>query len=336
MMKKKRTTIIAEAGVNHNGSIQTAKELIKVAAHAGADIVKFQTFKAESLLTKKAEKAHYQKAITSVEETQFEMIKNLELNEAVHFDLMKYAEKEKIQFLSTPFDTESIQLLDKLGIPIYKIPSGEINNLPYLKDISKRGKPIIISTGMSTMDEIRSAIDILIQSSLSKDDITVLHCNTEYPTPMKDVNLNAMVNMGNELDVKVGYSDHTLGIEVAIAAVALGAEVIEKHFTLDRSFSGPDHSASLEPNELKSMVTSIRNIEFALGDGIKRPSESEKKNISIVRKSIIAKKDIKKGELFSEDNLSTKRPGTGISPMLWDDLIGRIAQKSFQKDDLIK
>ncbi len=335
-MKKKRTTIIAEAGVNHNGSIQTAKELIKVAAHAGADIVKFQTFKAESLLTKKAEKAHYQKAITSVEETQFEMIKNLELNEAVHFDLMKYAEKEKIQFLSTPFDTESIQLLDKLGIPIYKIPSGEINNLPYLKDISKRGKPIIISTGMSTMDEIRSAIDILIQSSLSKDDITVLHCNTEYPTPMKDVNLNAMVNMGNELDVKVGYSDHTLGIEVAIAAVALGAEVIEKHFTLDRSFSGPDHSASLEPNELKSMVTSIRNIEFALGDGIKRPSESEKKNISIVRKSIIAKKDIKKGELFSEDNLSTKRPGTGISPMLWDDLIGRIAQKSFQKDDLIK
>lgn len=335
-MKKKRTTIIAEAGVNHNGSIQTAKELIKVAAHAGADIVKFQTFKAESLLTKKAEKAHYQKAITSAEETQFDMIKNLELNEAAHFDLMKYAEKEKIQFLSTPFDTESIQLLDKLGIPIYKIPSGEINNLPYLRDISKRGKPVIISTGMSTMDEIRSAIDILTQSSLSKDDITVLHCNTEYPTPIHDVNLNAMVNMGNELDVSVGYSDHTLGIEVAIAAVALGAEVIEKHFTLDRSFSGPDHSASLEPDELKSMVTSIRNIEFALGDGIKRPSKSEKKNIPIARKSIVAKIDINKGDLFSEDNLSTKRPGTGISPMYWDDLIGRIAEKSFQKDDLIK
>lgn len=335
-MKKKRTTIIAEAGVNHNGSIQTAKELIKVAAHAGADIVKFQTFKAESLLTKKAEKAHYQKAITSVEETQFDMIKNLELNEAAHFDLMKYAEKEKIQFLSTPFDTESIQLLDKLGIPIYKIPSGEINNLPYLRDISKRGKPVIISTGMSKMDEIRSAIDILTQSSLSKDDITVLHCNTEYPTPIHDVNLNAMVNMGNELDVSVGYSDHTLGIEVAIAAVALGAEVIEKHFTLDRSFSGPDHSASLEPDELKSMVTSIRNIEFALGDGIKRPSKSEKKNIPIARKSIVAKIDINKGDLFSEDNLSTKRPGTGISPMYWDDLIGRIAEKSFQKDDLIK
>ena len=335
-MNRKQTTIIAEAGVNHNGNIQTAKELIKIAAEAGADIVKFQTFKAEGLVTKKAEKARYQKAMNTTEETQFDMIKNLELNEADHLALMKFAEKENIQFLSTPFDIESIQLLDKLGVSIYKIPSGEINNLPYLRNISKRGKPVIISTGMSTMDEVRLAIDILIENTLSKDDITVLHCNTEYPTPMNDVNLNAMVSMGNQLDVKVGYSDHTLGIEVAIAAVALGATVIEKHFTLDRSFPGPDHSASLEPNELKTMVKSIRNTESALGDGIKRPSESEKKNISIVRKSIIAKKDIKKGELFSENNLSTKRPGTGISPMLWDDLIGRIAEKSFKKDDLIK
>lgn len=335
-MKKKQTTIIAEAGVNHNGNIQTAKELIKVAADAGADIVKFQTFKAESLVTKNAEKARYQKTMTTKEETQFDMIKNLELNEVAHLDLMKCAEGENIQFLSSPFDIESIQLLDKLGMPVYKIPSGEINNLPYLRHISKRGKPVIISTGMSTMDEVKLAIDILIENTLSKDDITVLQCNTEYPTPMIDVNLNAMVSMCNQLDVKVGYSDHTLGIEVAIAAVALGAAVIEKHFTLDRSSSGPDHSASLEPNELKSMVTSIRNTESALGDGVKRPSESEKKNISIVRKSIIAKKGIKKGETFSENNLSTKRPGTGISPMLWDDLIGGIAEKTYQKDDLIK
>ncbi len=331
----KKILIIAEAGVNHNGDIQIAKELIKVAANAGADVVKFQTFKAESLLTEKAEKAQYQKNLTQKEESQFDMIKKLELNKNSHMGLIKFCEKESIQFLSTPFDLESIKLLDSLGVPLYKIPSGEINNLPYLRFIGQRGKPIIISTGMSSMKEIKIAINILTEGVLSKSDITVLHCNTEYPTPMKDVNLNAMASIKNELGVKVGYSDHTLGIEVATAAVALGATVIEKHFTLDKTMPGPDHSASLEPDELKSMVLAIRNIEYAMGTGIKKPSQSEKKNISIVRKSIVAKKPIRKGELFSEDNLTTKRPGIGISPMLWDDLIGHSAEKSYQKDDLI-
>jgi len=334
-LKIPHTIIIAEAGVNHNGSMGYAKRLIDVAVEAGADFVKFQTFKAETLVTQTADKAEYQKGLTSADETQFDMIKKLELDRKAHEELMDYCNQKKIQFLSTAFDHGSIELLAKLDIPLYKIPSGEITNLPYLRHIGGMDMPIIMSTGMSTLDEVRDALNILLEAGAKKDKITILHCNTEYPTPMEDVNLKAMITIRDELGVNVGYSDHTLGIEVSIAAVAMGATVIEKHFTLDRTLQGPDHAASLEPEELKAMVTAIRNIEKAMGDGIKKPSSSEIKNMPIARKSIVAKNSIKKGELFTKDNLTVKRPGTGISPMEWDVLIGKKANKNYDVDDLI-
>jgi len=329
------TTIIAEAGVNHNGSINTAKKMIDAAAGAEADLVKFQTFKAETLINKTAEKANYQKDLTEQGESQFEMIKRLELNRSAHEELIQYCEQKNIQFLSTAFDHDSIDLLAELNIPFYKIPSGEITNLPYLRHIGRMGKPVIMSTGMATLEEVRTATNVLQDAGVKKDDITILHCNTEYPTPMEDVNLKAMLTIRDELGVNVGYSDHTLGIEVSLATVALGATVIEKHFTLDRTMPGPDHAASLEPKELKAMVSAIRNIEKAMGDGVKKPSPSEIKNIPIVRKSIVAKKIIKKGERFSEENLTVKRPGTGISPMEWDAFLGKSADREYQMDDLI-
>ena len=328
--------IIAEAGVNYNGSIKKAKMLIDAAEESGADYVKFQTFKAKTLVTKTAEKAEYQKGLTSTDETHFEMIKKLELDKDKHEELINYCKTKDIQFLSSAFDYDSINLLAELDIPLFKIPSGEITNLPYLRHIGRMGKPIIMSTGMSTLDEVHNALKILIESGAEKEQITILHCNTEYPTPMIDVNLKAMITIKDELGVNIGYSDHTLGIEVSIAAVAMGATVIEKHFTLDRNMSGPDHAASLEPEELKAMVTAIRNIEKAMGDGIKKPSPSETKNISVARKSIVAKMPIKKGELFTEENLTVKRPGIGISPMEWDAVIGKAASSDYEMDDLIR
>jgi N,N'-diacetyllegionaminate synthase len=327
--------IIAEAGVNHNGSIESAKKLIDVATESGANYVKFQTFKAETLVTQFAKKAEYQKNITDKNESQFDMIKKLELDRAAHEELIEYCKSKDIRFLSTAFDHDSIDMLTELDIPFFKIPSGEITNLPYLRHIGRMGKPIIMSTGMSTLKEVRSALNILMEAGAKKDEITILHCNTEYPTPMEDVNLKAMLTIGDELGIKIGYSDHTLGIEVPIAAVALGATVIEKHFTLDRKLPGPDHAASLEPNELNAMVTAIRNIEKAMGDGVKKPSPSEIRNITIARKSIVAKKPIKKGELFSEENLTVKRPGTGISPMEWDNVMGKPANRDYEIGDLI-
>ena len=330
-----RVFIIAEAGVNHNGSIDLAKKLIDVASNAGADAVKFQSFKAENLATKNAQKAMYQKETTNIEESQFDMLKKLELSTETHKELISYCRNKKIIFLSSPFDHESIELLEDLGLEIFKIPSGEITNLPYLRHIGKLDRKIILSTGMSNIDEVKNALDILINSGTKKENITVLHANTEYPTPMEDVNLRAMVTIGKELDIKFGYSDHTLGIEVDIAAVAMGANCIEKHFTLDCNMEGPDHKASLEPKELKAMVTAIRNIELALGSAIKNPSKSEIQNIKIVRKSIVAKTVIKKGEIFSEKNLTTKRPGGGTNPMKWDEIIGTKATKDYNEDELI-
>ncbi|NQU88808.1 MAG: N-acetylneuraminate synthase [Mariniphaga sp.] len=335
-MNNQSTIIIAEAGVNHNGSIETAKRLIDVAIVAGADYVKFQTFKAETLVTQTADKAEYQKELTNTNESQFEMIKKLELDRKTHEELINYCEQKDMKFLSTAFDHDSIDLLAELDIPIFKIPSGEITNLPYLRHIGKMRKPIIMSTGMSTLGEVRNALNILIESGAEKEQITILHCNTEYPTPMEDVNLKAMITIRDELDVNIGYSDHTLGIEVPVAAVAMGATVIEKHFTLDRTLPGPDHAASLEPDELKEMVNSIRNIEKAMGDGVKKPSPSETENIPIARKSIVARKPIKKGELFTENNLTVKRPGNGISPMEWDDVIGSKANIDYKIDQTIK
>jgi N,N'-diacetyllegionaminate synthase len=330
------TTIIAEAGVNHNGSIEIAKEMIDIAADAGADLVKFQTFKTEALVTQSADRAEYQKDSTSEKEPQFSMLKKLELDRVAHEELIQYCEQKSILFLSTAFDHDSIDLLTELNIPFYKIPSGEITNLPYLRHIGRLGKPIVISTGMATLEEVRSAMNTLLEYGTRKDQITILHCNTEYPTPMEDVNLKAMLTMRDELGVAVGYSDHSLGIEIPVAAVALGATIIEKHFTLDRNLPGPDHRASLEPTELKAMVKAIRNIEKAMGNGVKKPSPSENKNIHIARKSIVAKKPIKKGERFSEDNLMVKRPGTGISPMEWDDILGKSSNNNYKVDDLIQ
>ena len=330
-----KTLIIAEAGVNHNGSVDAAKKLIDAAVNSGADLVKFQTFKAETLVTTTAEKADYQKNLTDRSETQFEMIKKLELDRAAHEELIQYCEQKGTRFLSTAFDHDSIDLLAELNIPFFKIPSGDITNLPYLRHIGRMGKSIVMSTGMATLKEVRAALNILLEAGAEKNKITVLHCNTEYPTSMEDVNLKAMLTMRDELGVAIGYSDHTLGIEVPVAAVALGASVIEKHFTLDRTLPGPDHAASLNPEELKAMVAAIRNIEKAKGDGIKKPSESERKNIPIARKSIVAKKPISKGELFSEKNLTVKRPGTGISPMEWDTYIGKLSDREYQADELI-
>jgi N,N'-diacetyllegionaminate synthase len=331
----KKVFIIAEAGVNHNGSIELAKKLIDVAVVAGADAVKFQTFKAENLVSKNAQKADYQKQTTNSEESQFDMIKKLELNVQTHKILMDYCKEKNIMFLSTPFDHNSIELLNDLGLEIFKIPSGEITNLPYLRHIGKLNKKVILSTGMADIGEIEDALDILISSGTKKENIIVLHANTMYPTPVEDVNLKAMVTIGNTFDIAYGYSDHTLGIEVDIAAVALGACCIEKHFTLDCTMEGPDHKASLEPDELKAMVKAIRNIELALGSSVKKPSKSEIPNMQIARKSIVAKVDIKKGEIFSADNLTIKRPGNGINPMRWYEIVGTISTKDYKEDELI-
>ena len=331
-----KTIIIAEAGVNHNGDIETAKRLIDAAADAGVDYVKFQTFKANKIVTKQAKRADYQNKNTKDVDTQYEMLKKLELNEGLHHLLIKYCNQKGIKFLSTGFDLDSLKFLNKIGIRLAKIPSGEITNYPYLKKVAQLYSEVILSTGMSDMDDINKALAILLKFGVKKENITILHCNTEYPTPMSDVNLKAMLHIQTELDVKIGYSDHTLGIEVPIAAVSLGAIVIEKHFTLDRNLPGPDHRASLEPNELKSMVTSIRNIEKALsGSGIKEPSKSELKNKQIIRKSIIALKPITKGEIFNNRNIGTKRPGTGISPMKWESVIGQASKHNFEQDELI-
>ena len=328
-----RVFIIAEAGVNHNGSIEIAKQLVDGAVRAGVDAIKFQTFKAEHLVTKSASKANYQKETTGQDETQFEMLKKLELSKEMHIELMKYCEHKHIQFISAPFDMESIETLDELGIEIFKIPSGEITNLPYLRKIGSLKKQVILSTGMSHLDEVRDAIQVLRKEGTN--DIVVLHCNTQYPTPMQDVNLKAMQTIQKELNIKVGYSDHTLGIEVPIAAVAMGACVIEKHFTIDKNMPGPDHKASLDCDELVEMVRSIRNIEQALGSGNKHITESESKNIEVARKSIVAATTIHKGEVYTEENLTTKRPGTGISPMKWDEIIGKVANQDYKKDELI-
>ncbi len=327
--------IIAEAGVNHNGSIELAKKLIDVAVESGVDAVKFQTFKTENLVSKNAQKADYQKETTSEKESQFDMIKKLELDVNTHNDLISYCNSKNIMFLSTPFDHDSIDLLNNLGLEIFKIPSGEITNLPYLRHIGSLNKEVILSTGMADIGEIEDALDILVSSGTKKDNITILHANTMYPTPMEDVNLKAMTTIGNTFDSKYGYSDHTLGIEVDIAAVAMGASCIEKHFTLDKNMEGPDHKASLEPSELISMVKAIRNIELALGSSIKKSSNSERPNMKIARKSIVANCEIKKGEILSEQKLAIKRPGDGISPMRWDEIINSIAQKNYNKDELI-
>lgn len=329
-----KTLIIAEAGVNHNGSLDLAKKLVDKAVYANVDIIKFQTFRAKDLTTKNAQKAEYQKKNLSGEDTQYKMLKKLELKKEEFIELKEYCRAKSIEFLSTAFDLKSIDFLTALGMKRWKIPSGEITNLPYLIKVAKLNKPVILSTGMSTMDDIKRALNVLKDNGTSA--ITVLHCTTEYPTPFNDVNLNAMLTIKNEFDIPVGYSDHTKGIEVSIAAVALGARVIEKHFTLDRSMEGPDHKASLEPDELKAMVDAVRNIEFALGNGIKQPAESEKKNIAIARKSIIAKKNIKVGETFTEENLTVKRPGNGISPMRWFEVLGKTAKRNFKEDELIE
>ena len=329
------TLIIAEAGVNHNGDINLAKKLIDVASEAGVDYVKFQTFKAENLVQRNAKKASYQIDNTDNAGSQFTMLKKLELSNENHNILIEYCKLKNVKFLSTAFDFESMDFL-KNKLDFYKIPSGEITNLPYLEKVAKLGLPVVMSTGMANMQEVREAFEVLLKNGLMKEEITILHCNTEYPTPMEDVNLTAMLSIEKELGVKIGYSDHTLGIEVPIAAVAMGATVIEKHFTLDRNMEGPDHKASLEPGELTAMVTAIRNIELALGDGIKKPSKSEQKNILIARKSIVAIDDIKKGDIFTEENISVKRPGNGISAMKWYDVLGTKADKNYKEDELIK
>ncbi len=335
-LKNGKVYIIAEAGVNHNGCVKTAMKLIDYASNSGADAIKFQTFKADTLVTRYAEKAEYQKKINNDYDSQYEMIKRLELNYSDHITLSQYAFEKKIEFLSTPFDLESIDLLFELGLEKFKIPSGEITNLPYLEKIGRLNKEIILSTGMSTLKEIEQAISVLISSGSKKENLTVLHCNTEYPTPLIDVNLKAMVNIGNTFNVNFGYSDHTLGIHVPVAAVSMGAKIIEKHFTCDKNMEGPDHKASLCPLELNQMVKLIRNTEIALGKSIKEPTGSEIKNIKIARKSIVAKTSIKKGENFSLYNLTTKRPGDGISPMKWHDVLKLVAKKDFKKDDLIE
>ena len=335
-MMRGATLIIAEAGVNHNGSIETAGQLIETAAEAGADLVKFQTFSADRLVTGSASKADYQLETTSTSESQHEMIRKLELSREMHEELIAHCKKCGVGFFSTGFDPQSVDLLAELGLDRFKIPSGEITNLPYLRHIGQYGKPVILSTGMARLGEIEAALEVLESSGTPRERVTVLHCNTEYPTPMADVNLKAMLAIRDALGVQVGYSDHTLGIEVPIAAVAMGATVIEKHFTLDRNLPGPDHRASLEPDELKAMVQAIRNIELALsGDGLKRPSPSESKNLEIVRKSLVALVPIKAGEPFTEANLGVKRPGSGISPMRWDEFIGRPANRDYQADELI-
>lgn len=331
-----KTLIIAEAGVNHNGSIELARQLVDAAVAAGVDYVKFQTFKAEKIASRNATKASYQQKTTNANESQLAMLKKLELSKEDHLSLIEYCSKKNIQFLSTPFDLESIDLLSELGIRLGKIPSGEITNLPYLRKMAKTFPQLILSTGMATMKEIEEALNVLLNTGANKNSIVILHCNTEYPTPFEDVNLLAMPSIGKKFGVSFGYSDHTKGIEVPIAAIALGAVVIEKHFTLDRNMEGPDHKASLEPQELIEMVNSIRNIEKAVGSSVKEPSPSELKNITIARKSIVAATNINKGEIFTEGNLTVKRPGSGISPMQWDAVLGKKASRDFEADELIE
>jgi len=332
----RRVTIIAEAGVNHNGDLHLAHQLVDAAADAGADYIKFQTFKASSLLRHDAPKATYQSEVTDRSEGQYEMIRRLELTHNDHIDLYEYCRRCGIKFLSTAFDIDSLQLLDQLGIDLCKVPSGEITNVPYLRQVARLQRPILLSTGIATLAEIESALTTLHEAGADRKSITVLHCNTQYPTPMSDVNLRAIGTIAQAFKVDVGYSDHTLGIEVPVAAVALGASVIEKHFTTDRSLPGPDHRASLEPDELKMMISSIRHVEQALGDGLKRPSASELPNRDVVRKSIVAAAAIQCGERLTEQNLTVKRPGNGVSPLLWDQVIGRIATRSYQPDEMIE
>lgn len=330
-----KTLIIAEAGVNHNGSLEIAKQLIDAAVEAGVDYVKFQTFKADKLVSKVAKKAAYQIKNTGVDNGQYQMIKKLELDEEKHKILINYCNEKGIKFLSTAFDNESVDLLEKLGVNLYKIPSGEITNKPFLQKIASKKKPIILSTGMADIGEIEDVLDVLYENGIDRRKVTILHCNTEYPTPIEHVNLRAMNTIGETFKVDVGYSDHTLGIEVPIAAVARGAVCIEKHFTLDRNMEGPDHRASLEPQELREMVRCIRNIELALGNGIKKPSNSEKKNIDIARKSIHTAKHLEKGHIIEEEDILMKRPGNGISPMNIDLVIGRKLTKELSEDTLI-
>jgi len=331
-----RVLIIAEAGVNHNGDIELAKQMIDAAADAGADLVKFQTFNADRQVTRTAKKADYQTQTMDGNESQHEMLRRLELTEVMHQELISHCALRSIGFLSTGFDIESVDLLVSLGQDQFKIPSGEITNLPYLRHIGRLGKAVILSTGMATLGEIEEAIDALEHAGTLRSSLTLLQCTTEYPTPMNEVNLRAMQSIHAAFGLAVGYSDHTSGIEVAIAAVAMGATVIEKHFTLDRKLPGPDHKASLEPEELKAMVVAIRNIEIALGDGIKRLTPSESRNKTIARKSLVATRPIKAGEIFSPTNTTAKRPGTGISPMRWDEIMGCSASRDFAQDELIE
>jgi N,N'-diacetyllegionaminate synthase len=332
----RKTLIIAEAGVNHNGDLELAKQIVKAAANAGADLVKFQTFTAEGLAIDSAPKADYQNQTTDQKQSQFSMLRQLELTAEMHEQLIVYCSKQGIGFFSTGFDLQSVDYLASLGADRFKIPSGEITNLPYLRHVGAFGKPLILSTGMATLGEIEAALDACEIAGTPRSRITVLHCNTEYPTPMQDVNLRAMCSIRDAFGVAVGYSDHTLGIEVPIAAVALGATVIEKHLTLDRNWPGPDHKASLEPDEFAVMVRAIRNIEQAMGDGIKRPSPSEAKNKPIARKSLVAARSIKAGERFTPENLTAKRPGTGVSPMRWDTAMGRTATRDYGADEMIE
>ena len=329
--------IIAEAGVNHNGSIEIAKQLVDKVVEAGVDFIKFQTFKAENLVSKSAKQAEYQKKNMGkvADDSQYNMLKKLELSQQDHQTLIDYCNKKKVKFFSTPFDLESIDYLHSLNLGLWKIPSGEITNYPYIKKIAQYGEPVILSTGMCELDDVTAAMNALIKNGVNSEQITILHCNTEYPTPYEDVNLKAMLELQEKYQVKVGYSDHTRGIEVPIAAVALGATVIEKHFTLDRNMTGPDHKASLEPEELKAMVSAIRHIELALGNGHKTVSPSEQKNIPIARKSIVAACHIEKGEILTEKNLSVKRPGSGLSPMRWEEVLGTKAIKDFEEEELI-
>lgn len=332
----KHTLIIAEAGVNHNGSIELAKQLIDKAVEAGVDIIKFQTFKSEKLVSKYAKQAEYQQRnIGKVDDSQYAMLKKLELSPENHYELIQYCQVKGIRFFSTAFDIDSINFLHSLNLGFWKIPSGEITNYPYLKTIASFKEPVILSTGMCELSDIEAALNVLLTEGVDKKDITILHCNTEYPTPYSDVNLKAMLELKDNFGVNIGYSDHTNGIEVPVAAVALGATVVEKHFTLDRNMEGPDHKASLEPNELKEMVSSIRHIEEALGSGHKTISESERKNINVARKSIVAACAIKKGDILTDNNLAVKRPGNGINPMRWNEVVGTVAKKDYQEEDLI-
>lgn len=326
--------IIAEAGVNHNGDIQLAKKMITIAKESGVNAIKFQTYQAEKLVTAQSDKAAYQQKATGEAESQLEMLKKIQLSRREFIELKNFCNLKGIEFLSTPFDLESIDFLNYINMKTWKIPSGEITNLPYLIKIAKTNLPVIVSTGMATLDEVAETIQVL--KKYGSQEISLLHCTTEYPTPVEDVNLNAMLTMKNKFNLPIGYSDHTMGTEIAIAAVAVGAEIIEKHFTLDRMMKGPDHQASLEPDELKAMVRSIRNVEKAMGDGIKKPAQSEIKNIQVARKSVVAARNIKQGELFTENNLTVKRPGNGITPMKWFEILGQKAGRDFEEDELIE